>query len=100
MICNIQLGCDVKGLGRTHARRDLAKCSRSLSPWLEWHVVLPQSGDDDIEAHRPWVCQLVVGGSQMTGIGTFRTQRDVRLESVVRSKADIAQSNTADCSRR
>jgi hypothetical protein len=32
-------------------------------------------------------------------IGTFRTSRDVRLESVMCCRADIGQSNTAACSR-
>jgi hypothetical protein len=31
----------------------------------------------------------------MSLIGTFRTCRDVRLESVMRSKADICESNLA-----
>jgi hypothetical protein len=32
--------------------------------------------------------------------GTFRTQRDVWLESVMRTKADIVASNTPTCSRK
>src|ERR1700730_777353 len=32
--------------------------------------------------------------------GTFRTWRDVRLESVMRFKADIAEMNIAACSSR
>jgi hypothetical protein len=33
-------------------------------------------------------------------IGTFPTRRDVRLESVMRSKADIGESDMAACSRK
>jgi hypothetical protein len=37
---------------------------------------------------------LSFAASHESGYGTFRTQRVVRLESVVRSKADICERNT------
>jgi hypothetical protein len=35
----------------------------------------------------------------MSGFGTFRTQRDVRLESVMRFKADIGERKQGSASR-
>jgi hypothetical protein len=38
--------------------------------------------------------------ARMSVVGTFRTQRDVWLESVMRVKADIGEMNIAACSSR
>jgi hypothetical protein len=52
-------------------------------------------------AHEAWMlcADEVIGNQGTSGDGTFRTWHDVRLESVMRFKADIGESNIAACSR-
>ena len=52
--------------------------------------------------HRPMLQNVkkALANSEPSTHGTFRTWRDVRLESAMRFKADIAESNIVACSSR
>jgi hypothetical protein len=56
----------------------------------------------DTWLHRPMLQNVkkVLANPEPSTHGTFRTWRDVRLESVMRFKADIGESNIAACSMR